>query len=165
MPGFLFRKPELIPKTWGYEICICSVLHDCFENGYACKTLTLLPCRESLGVDACSIHYHVQKNETFYVTRGTMFLQIYVPRPGRKTPFEGTVDFLEPKGFIMYPGTVVTLEPYTAHRFWTQAIETTVIEASTPDDPQDSYRLVESGRQLMDVRDFVEVRPDGIPLV
>ena len=163
MPGFLFRKPELIPKKWGYEICVCNYNHIGLDIGYALKTLTLLPTDGLHDVWTCSVHYHHRKHETFYVLGGAMFLEIFVPvRAQRPITFK---DFRRPKGFIMYPGTAVTLEPHTAHRFWTQAVVTTIIEASTPDDSKDSYRLVKSGRRVMDTSEFVEVRPDGVPLV
>jgi hypothetical protein len=170
MATFTFCKPRYVPKLWGYEACICNVLEACCEKGYACKLLNLTPHTdyEFPGVNACSIHYHLKKTETFFVLDGVLFLELFVLRPQKEPVFNPwkLSDFEAPKGFIMYPGTAVTVEAHVAHRFWTQVVTTSIIEASTPDDSQDSYRLCASARGLiMDTSAFVEVRPDGIPIL
>jgi mannose-6-phosphate isomerase-like protein (cupin superfamily) len=158
--------PRIVPKLWGYEVCICNVLEACHEKGYACKLLNLVPYNDAVvdnGVNACSIHYHMDKTETFFVLKGVLFLQIFLLRPGMEADVDLS-NFEEPKDFVMYPGTGVTLEAQVAHRFWTRDVITTVIEASTLDDAYDSYRLVGSGRgQIMDDSIFMEIRPNGIP--
>lgn len=161
-PTYVFRQPQYIRKKWGYEVCMCNIPTDCKEKGYACKTLTLLPSVER-SVDACSIHFHERKHETFWVTRGRFFLEIYLPKPGQQLLDIG--NFEPPKQFCMHPGTVVTLEPTVAHRFFTIVGVTTVIEASSPDSPADSIRLTESGPVPIDTSKFTEVKPDGIVFV
>lgn len=167
MATYHFIKPRYVPKLWGYEACICNVLTGCHEKGYACKLLNLIDYNNvnKAEVSACSIHYHLIKTETFYVIRGRLFLQIYLQRAGKKLSPD-LESFEDPRGFILHPGTGVTLEAHVAHRFWTQDIPTTVIEASTPDDASDSYRIVGSGRSvLVRTEGFEEIKPDGFPIL
>jgi mannose-6-phosphate isomerase-like protein (cupin superfamily) len=88
---------------------------------------------------ACSIHYHENKKETFYVLRGSLVLEVYNYNPA--DGFSSLKEMLTLK-----TGDSVTLDPLTPHRFYvTNGEVAEFIEVSTHDDPLDSYRLVESG--------------------
>lgn len=118
--------------------------------GYTGKILTVIPN----GI-ACSIHYHIKKCETFYITRGTLILQLFELLPGfnphKFKPF--TQRALPPLDTIVREVMRIGLHArgyhipsFVPHRFWAGCNEVAeFIEVSTPDDPADSYRLVESG--------------------
>ncbi|MFA6424677.1 MAG: sugar nucleotide-binding protein [Phycisphaerae bacterium] len=54
---------EVIPKEWGEE-------HWIVNRNYAGKKMVLFPGRQ------CSLHVHKIKDETFYVTKGTVLMEI-----------------------------------------------------------------------------------------
>jgi mannose-6-phosphate isomerase-like protein (cupin superfamily) len=113
---------EIIPKVWGSEKIIV--------NGplYCGKILTVIP-----NGMACSIHYHKNKTETFYILHGQLEFEKYDPK-GKL--IERTV---------LKTGHTLTLPPSTPHRFWVLNEICEFVEFSTHDDPLDSYRLVPSG--------------------
>lgn len=99
-------------KSWGYE----QLLH----NGDYCAKL--LVYNRTI---ASSLHYHVTKQETFYIARGC---------------FEVEVGGLK---MDLLPGEYVTIPAGTPHRV--RCLELGVIvESSTHDDPNDCVRLVPS---------------------
>lgn len=75
----------------------------------------------------CSLHYHKKKMETFLILSGYVQLEAaegnYILTPGEK--------------FRIYPGV--------EHRF-TGLTDAIILEVSTHDDPEDSYRLELSKR-------------------
>lgn len=80
----------------------------------------------------CSLHHHEKKDETFYIYSGIMFLQA------------GSLSM------FLHPGHAYRIPRKTPHTF--AGIEETIfIEASTHDDPSDSYRA--EGRESRKIPD------------
>jgi len=77
----------------------------------------------------CSIHYHKEKDETFYVLDGKIKLEL----------------FGETK--ILKKGESIHLKPYTLHRF-TGIEDSKIIEISTHHEDSDSYRVKKSGKSI-----------------
>lgn len=129
MTTLTHAAPEHVTKLWGYETI--------FTNNYLyCgKILTCLP-----NGNACSIHYHKRKTETFHVLRGKLQLEVYY-QYGDLVSYEVKLNMkLE-----LLPGQSVTIPPFVPHRFWTRDEVAEFIEVSTTDYLDDSYRLVQAG--------------------
>lgn len=116
-------KVQVINKIWGYETLITP--HGrC--HGYTGKRMFL-----KQGFH-CSLHFHINKHETFWVESGFMELEI-MDRDGNSTIKK------------LYSGDAVMIYPGELHRFY--GIQDTVFfEFSTPDSPADSYRASKSGQ-------------------
>lgn len=102
-----------LPKVWGYEKWL--------ENNkkYCCKLLSL-----NKGYQ-CSLHYHKEKDEMFFITQGHVRLEL-----------NGKVTHLR-------TGDFARIKPNTKHRF--RGIEDSIIiEVSTYHKESDSYRIEES---------------------
>ena len=105
-----------VDKVWGTEYWIAN------NESYCMKFLFLLPGRCS------SLHYHKIKDETFYIERGVVFIEI-----------DGeTVELRQ--------GQSVRLKPSQRHKFWNEkgSEEATIVEVSTKHDDKDVVRLEES---------------------
>jgi mannose-6-phosphate isomerase-like protein (cupin superfamily) len=122
---------DFIQKKWGYEIWI--------ENNslYCGKHLHVVPNRW------CSVHYHKNKKETFYVISGTLKLQYSTSldkEEWKTNPEEHLV-----KSIILEKGQSFTINPMTAHRFTAQShYPCDFIEISTFHEDSDSYRIIEA---------------------
>ena len=103
-----------VEKVWGKEIWIVN-------RDYCGKKLVL-----NKGF-RCSMHYHKSKDETFYVIKGRVLIEI-----GKKRQF-------------MLPGDSVWIPPGAKHRF-TGLENSEIIEFSTHHEDSDSYRETESGK-------------------
>ena len=117
----------IVTKKWGYEIWI--------ENNplYCGKHLHVLPHKY------CSVHYHKNKKETFYVIRGELLLQYSTNL---------NLDHWNNREYhtvLIQEGESFTIDTLVAHRF-TSGLSTACdfIEISTHHDDQDSYRIIES---------------------
>jgi len=109
---------EIINKVWGHEEIIAN-------RDYCGKKLVLKKGYR------CSIHYHKNKDETFYILKGKVLMEI------------------DNKKQIMLPGNSVLIEPNTKHRF-TGLEESEIMEFSSHHDDTDSYRDVLSGKVDLD---------------
>ena len=117
----------IVPKKWGYEIWI--------ENNslYCGKHLHVLPNKW------CSVHYHKNKKETFYVIKGELLLQ-----------YSDNLDLEYWQNnrshlIVLKEGTSFTIDTLIAHRFTSNTnIACDFIEISTHHDDDDSYRIIES---------------------
>ena len=98
-----------VDKIWGSEEWIVN------NSKYCGKILNL-----NKGF-RCSIHYHKDKHETFYLLAGKVLLEI------------GD----ELKKIILEKGDVQTLEPGMKHRF-TPLEDSKIIEFSTPHEGSDT---------------------------
>lgn len=117
----------MVNKKWGYEIWI--------ENNYLyCgKHLHVLPKKY------CSVHYHKNKKETFYIISGELSLQ-YSPNLNKEIWDLSLADVV-----VLKQGESFTIEPYVAHRFTSNtSYACDFIEISTHHDDEDSYRIIES---------------------
>ena len=106
--------PVIVPKAWGREIWLAN------EDEYCCKMLEV-----NKGASG-SLHYHIEKKETFLIAIGKIRLEC-----------DGTVVTLKagPK--------VVTILPGQPHRF--KGLKASVImEISTHHKDSDVVRLAES---------------------
>ena len=104
---------KIVPKAWGEERWIVN-------RDYCGKLLVLKKGFR------CSMHHHKNKDETFYINKGRVLLE------------------LEGSKFIMKPGQALLIEPNQKHRF-TGLEDSEIIEFSTHHDDSDSYRDELSG--------------------
>ena len=109
------RHMKKVDKVWGHEEWIEN------NNLYCGKILTLKKDY------FCSIHYHQVKQETFYILKGKVKLELFG------------------KTLIMKKGDVYTLEPLTVHRF-TGLEDSNILEISTHHEDSDSYRVKIGGK-------------------
>jgi mannose-6-phosphate isomerase-like protein (cupin superfamily) len=101
------------PKVWGEE-------HWIVNRDYCGKKLVL---REGW---RCSLHYHRNKDEVFYLISGRVLLE-------------------HGDGWrILEPGQAQRIAPGTVHRFWGLQ-DSEIIEFSTHHEDDDSFRLETSG--------------------
>ncbi|MAG91153.1 hypothetical protein CMO83_05450 [Candidatus Woesearchaeota archaeon] len=107
-----------VPKVWGREIWIVN-------RDYCGKKLVL-----NKGF-RCSMHHHKSKDETFYILKGKVLLEIGM----QKT--------------IMLPGDSMLIKPNQKHRF-TGLEDSEIIEFSTHHEDSDSYRDEASGKVDLD---------------
>ncbi|MGV8152048.1 MAG: cupin domain-containing protein [Candidatus Nanoarchaeia archaeon] len=106
---------EIHKKVWGSEEWLVN------NEKYCSKFLNLKKGYQ------CSIHYHKNKDETFYVLSGKVLME------------------LEGDAYIMQKNESVRVLPNKKHRF--SGIENSVIlEVSTHHEEGDSYRETESGK-------------------
>jgi len=116
------RKAERHPKGWGEEIWIINTDKYCGK---------LLKFRAGA---TFSDHYHINKDETWYVLSGKLELRYYDLANADRLTKELTV------------GDVVHIPPSTPHQL--KALEDSVIvEVSTPHDEEDSYRIAKGDSQ------------------
>ena len=103
-----------VKKVWGKEIWIVN-------REYCGKKLIL-----NKGF-RCSIHYHKNKDETFYILKGKVLMET------------------DNKKQVVIPGHSILITPNTKHRF-TGLEDSEIIEFSTHHDDSDSYRDEVSGK-------------------
>ena len=116
---------NIVSKGWGYELWI--------ENNelYCGKHLHVLPTKW------CSVHYHKNKKETFYVINGELLLE-----------YSNNIDkeFWEEKFArqkVLKKGDSFTLDTMIAHRFTSNTnYPCDFIEISTHHEDSDSYRII-----------------------
>lgn len=113
-----------VKKVWGKEIWIAN-------RDYCGKRLIL-----NKGF-RCSMHYHKNKDETFYILKGKVLMEI------------------DNKKQIMLPGDSVLITPNTKHRF-TGLEPSEIIEFSTHHEDSDSYRDEVSGKIDLDKLELPE---------
>ena len=104
-----------VKKIWGSEEWLVN------NELYCCKILNLKKGYR------CSIHYHKVKDETFYVLKGIVLLELF----GKK--------------IILRKGDSIRIKPYTLHRF-TGIKNSKILEISTHHEDSDSYRLKLGGK-------------------
>lgn len=97
-----------VEKVWGKEIWIVN-------RDYCGKKLIL-----NKGF-RCSMHHHKNKDETFYILKGKVLLELGENKQ------------------IMLPGDSILVEPNTKHRF-TGLEDSEIMEFSTHHEDSDSYR-------------------------
>ncbi len=81
-----------------------------------------------------SDHYHINKDETWYVLEGTLELRYYNLANADRLTVE------------LGPGSVVHIPPNTPHQLVARE-EATIIEVSTPHEETDSYRIAKGDSQ------------------
>ena len=121
--GIDISPAKRIEKAWGEEHIICQEPH-------AAKIMVLKPGQQ------CSYHLHRNKTETFILIKGHLTIECKT-----KNGYEQIVE-------LILPFTSVSITKMTPHIFYCpddQTEETIFIEASTTDNPDDSYRFSQSG--------------------
>jgi mannose-6-phosphate isomerase-like protein (cupin superfamily) len=103
-----------VEKVWGKEIWLVN-------RDYCGKKLIL---NKSF---RCSMHFHKLKDETFYILKGKVLLEIGMQKN------------------IMLPGDSILIKPGQKHRF-TGLEDSEIMEFSTHHEDSDSYRDEESGK-------------------
>ena len=114
----LMDKPVKVPKPWGYELWLANNL----ENDYCGKILHVNPGSKF------SMHFHVDKHETFYILKGVCKLK----RIDTSTAAEYSVN--------MSAGDVIEIPKHTPHQIEALS-EVDIIEISTYHRDTDSYRV------------------------
>lgn len=104
----------IAPKGWGREIHIHN------DENYCGKLLELKRGGK------CSLHYHIEKLETFYILKGKVEITLFYDLERQRT--------------ILTQGESIDIPRFLAHSF--RGIEdSTILELSTYDDPTDSVRI------------------------
>lgn len=116
-------KPEVVEKEWGTEEII-------YNESHCVKIMKLKPGQQ------VSLHWHQRKDETFILISGQ--LEILTVDKAGHTTITRLTDALD--SFTLYSNT-----PHTFYCPEGQEIETVFIEASTMDQPDDSFRIYPSG--------------------
>ena len=118
----VFIEEKIVSKGWGHEV----ILHN--RADYCAKLL-----RFNKGGKA-SLHYHLQKNESFYVSKGTFQLIYY------------DTDTAERLTKIIPRGSIIEIEKGSPHQLI--ALEDSeIFESSTMHYDYDSYRIEKGDSQ------------------
>lgn len=113
---------RVVQKGWGQELWIVN------NHKYCGKIL------EFNAGAKFSMHYHVNKEETFFVLNGHLKLYYF------------DLSNAEPKYEDLRSGDVVDIPQYNPHKI--EAIEdSTIIEISTHHEDSDSYRIAKGDSQ------------------
>jgi mannose-6-phosphate isomerase-like protein (cupin superfamily) len=117
---------NVVTKGWGYELWIVN------NNLYCGKQLTVLPQKQ------CSVHYHLEKDETFYVIDGELRLEV-----GKWEAYTERLWYSNYETIILKQGESYHLSTKIPHRFTSNVTyPTTFIEFSTTHRDEDSYRII-----------------------
>jgi len=111
-------KPKEVKKIWGHETWLANN----HEHDYCGKILHINAGHGS------SMHYHMDKHETFYVLKGELELELLDTTDGEKA----LVCIQEGEGYVIEQG-----QPHKL----TASIDTDIIEISTFHRDEDSHRL------------------------
>ena len=106
-------KHKEVEKVWGKEIWLTN-------EEYCGKILVLKKGFR------CSVHHHKNKDETFYVSKGKVLME------------------LGDEKAVMVPGQSLLITPGAKHRF-TGLEDSEIFEFSTHHEDSDSYRSEPSG--------------------
>ena len=118
----LLTRAEEVPKKWGKEIIITN------NSMYCGKILEFLPNARF------SMHFHIDKHETWYVLNGT-FVMHYIY----------TLDASH-QSVTLKEGDVITIEPGFPHQLYTST-GGRIVEVSTKHNDHDSYRVEKGDSQ------------------
>ena len=114
-----------VEKIWGSEDWLVN------NEIYCAKFLNLKQGFQ------CSLHYHKNKDETFYILKGEVEMDL------QDNP-EIPIDQIKVKVFKQ--GEQIRLKPNTPHRFRSLTPTSKILEISTHHEDDDSYRKIPSGK-------------------
>jgi quercetin dioxygenase-like cupin family protein len=117
-------KIKKVLKVWGEEIWMANT------NLYCGKLLKLNQGKR------CSVHYHKNKDETFYVLSGRVLMELW-KKNNVKTK-------------IMREEEIIRINPKTKHRF-SGLEDSIIIEISTHHEDENSYRTEISGEVPLEI--------------
>lgn len=123
-----------VEKAWGEELIVVNRRLGS-HGGYCGKRMTL---RQGM---RCSLHWHFDKDEVFFVESGRMLVELSQPGIGPLLAHGHTAVY---ETRVVEPGGSVWVPPRTVHRF-TGIDDVVFFEFSSPDSPEDSYRIEPSG--------------------
>ena len=115
---------EVIEKGWGQELVFAS------RPGYTGKLLDFHKKGARM-----SLHFHRVKDESWLVYRGAFLMTTIDLKTGKAEETE------------MTPGDTMHIPPGLPHRLEALMDNSVVIEVSTPDDPDDNYRIAPGDSQ------------------
>lgn len=110
--------PQKVKKGWGHELIFAN------ERGYCGKLLVFRHAGYHF-----SMHFHMNKTETWYVLKGKFSLQTLDPNTADRACVE------------LEEGDTWTNEPGRAHKLIALETNATIIEVSTYDNADDNYRI------------------------
>jgi mannose-6-phosphate isomerase-like protein (cupin superfamily) len=114
--GLVFKK--FINKSWGYEAIHVNT------SKYCMKTLHIFPGSST------SMHYHKDKTETLYIAKGCLQIEYFIDHAHNANMI------------YLNEGMSFTVIPNLKHKLINNySSEAIIVEASTFDSPQDSYRM------------------------
>ena len=119
----MMNKFDIIQKGWGYEKIIVN------EKDYCGKILYFLKDEKT------SMHYHINKHETFYVLNGEFEIKIIY-----------TVDASHTK-YHLTAGMKLPIPPNTPHQIIAKSCGE-IVEFSSHDYVMDSHRIEEGSSQI-----------------
>ena len=141
---------KFVPKKWGYERWIVN------NDLYCCKELFVAQGH------GCSIHYHKNKFETFYIKKGMISLLLLKDVESIRTEYaDGYTSPLSLRDILPYDIWVekgygcnfqllkaknsdpVDIPRNSPHMFYAHE-DSLILEVSTHHEDEDSYRLTES---------------------
>ena len=115
----LKHKPKKVDKRWGYELWLANNE----EHNYCGKILHINEgCRSSM-------HFHLKKHETFYVTQGKLYLDLIDTISGDKYARE------------ICEGETFEIPAGQPHQLFAYNHDVEFIEISTFHDDADSKRV------------------------
>lgn len=114
--------PKIVEKGWGREIIFHS------DDDYCGKILHFNKGGEF------SMHYHIDKRESWYLVTGKMIFKFIDPKTAeiKEQLFKAGQTMIINRGMVHQ---LVALE------------ESDIFEVSTPDNPEDSYRVMKGDSQ------------------
>lgn len=129
-----------VEKIWGSEDWLIN------NELYCSKYLNL-----SKGYE-CSLHYHIKKDETFYILCGEVELYYLDLRglvgqwsvKGSIVQAEIPIDLNKVKMKVLRHQDQIRIKPYLAHKFRSRTFASKILEVSTTHKDEDSYRITES---------------------
>jgi mannose-6-phosphate isomerase-like protein (cupin superfamily) len=122
------KEYENHKKNWGKETWVIN------SENYCMKVLDVLKNR------MCSIHYHRIKDETFFIVKGHLKLEIWGPNLDLVEFDKNKPDHI----MTLWPGSSIHIPVKTAHRFTAIQDDAQFIEVSTHHIEEDSVRLIPS---------------------
>ena len=135
----MLEQQKIVEKGWGSELWIVN------NHKYCGKRLEVLPKKW------CSIHFHKNKEETFFILNGCLLLEycqeLYLPFLEKVKGKDNFMDVWYKYSELVFlePNESFTLKTNMAHRF-TPSSDTpfscTFLEFSTHHKDSDSYRLL-----------------------
>jgi mannose-6-phosphate isomerase-like protein (cupin superfamily) len=114
--------PRIVEKGWGYELIFHS------DDDYCGKILHFNKGGEF------SMHYHVDKRESWHLVKGKMMFKFIDPQTA------------EIKETLFKQGQTMIINRGMVHQLLALE-ESDVFEVSTPDNPEDSYRVMKGDSQ------------------
>ena len=123
IPNSFENKEKKFSKAWGEEIWIHN------DEKYCGKILRF----KNNG--KFSLHFHIKKEETWYVNKGAFILNIIDPTAANK------------KQYFLSPGDIIEIPKGVPHQLSATEEDSEIFEVSTQHFEDDSYRIEKGDSQ------------------